>query len=112
MNVSNGFGQVAAAEPVTKSQPVEAAHAAASSQAGKAQGSTIQDQVQLSSASELVAAALRTSDVRTSKVEQLQTAIGAGTYNVSSSLVADSVIGALTGTGSGSLTGTGAGSGS
>ena len=51
------------------------------------------DQAQLSGSSALVAPAA--SDVRSDKVAALQSQIAAGTYNVSSSDVADRVIGAL-----------------
>ena len=51
------------------------------------------DQARLSASSALVAPA--TSDVRLDKVAALQAQIAAGTYNVSSSDVADKVIGAL-----------------
>ena len=52
-----------------------------------------EDQAQLSGSSALVAPA--TSDVRSDKVAALQSQIAAGTYNISSSDVADKVIGAL-----------------
>ncbi len=100
MNIGNPLGQasaagqVAAPETVNKGQPVDASQTGAA-QASASQPRTIQDQVQFSSASGLVAAALRVSDVRTAKVEQLQAAIGSGSYNVSSSAVADKVIGSL-----------------
>jgi negative regulator of flagellin synthesis FlgM len=53
------------------------------------------DQTNLSSTGGIVAHALETSDVRSTKVASLQQAIAAGSYNVSSSDVADKVIKAL-----------------
>jgi negative regulator of flagellin synthesis FlgM len=57
--------------------------------------STQTDQTNLSSASSLVTQALEGSDVRLDKVASLQQAIATGTYNVSSSDVADSIIDSL-----------------
>lgn len=100
MNIGNplgqasGAGQVAAPETVNKSQPVDTVQNGVA-QTAAAQPRTIQDQVQFSSASGLVAAALRVSDVRTAKVDQLQAAIASGSYNVPTSAVADKVIGSL-----------------
>jgi negative regulator of flagellin synthesis FlgM len=53
------------------------------------------DQTNLSSASGLVTQALEGSDVRLDKVASLQQAIASGTYSVSSSDVADSIIDSL-----------------
>jgi len=53
------------------------------------------DQASLSSAGGLVAQALTGSDTRATKVAALQSAIAAGTYNVSSSDVADKVFQSL-----------------
>ena len=53
------------------------------------------DQTAISNRSQTIAQALNTSDVRTDKVASLQQAIASGTYNVSSSDVAGSVIKAL-----------------
>jgi len=53
------------------------------------------DQASLSSTGGLVAQALESSDVRTAKVASLQQAIAAGTYNASSSDVADKIIQSL-----------------
>ena len=53
------------------------------------------DQTNLSSASGLVTQALEGSDVRSDKVAALQQVIAAGTYSVSSSDVADSIIDSL-----------------
>jgi negative regulator of flagellin synthesis FlgM len=53
------------------------------------------DQASLSTSALLMAQALSGSDVRTDRVAALQQSIAAGTYNVSSSDVADKVISAL-----------------
>lgn len=53
------------------------------------------DQASLSTSALLMAQALSGSDVRTDRVTALQQSIAAGTYNVSSSDVADKVISAL-----------------
>lgn len=53
------------------------------------------DEANLSSAGGLVAHALEVSDTRSAKVASLQQAIAAGTYNVSSSDVADKIIQSL-----------------
>lgn len=53
------------------------------------------DQANLSSTGGLVAQALESPDVRTTKVASLQQAIAAGSYNVSSSDVADKIIQSL-----------------
>ena len=53
------------------------------------------DDAKLSTAAGAVAQALSGSDVRTEKVAALQQSIAAGTYNVSSSDVADKLISAL-----------------
>jgi negative regulator of flagellin synthesis FlgM len=50
------------------------------------------DQADLSSAGGVVTQALEGSDIRSEKVASLQQAIAAGTYNVSSSDVADKII--------------------
>jgi|HubBroStandDraft_6_1064221.scaffolds.fasta_scaffold974855_2 negative regulator of flagellin synthesis FlgM len=53
------------------------------------------DQTNLSSTGGLVAQALESSDIRSAKVASLQQAIAAGSYNVSSSDVADKIIQSL-----------------
>jgi negative regulator of flagellin synthesis FlgM len=53
------------------------------------------DEAKVSTAAEMITRALSGSDVRTEKVAALQQAIAAGTYSVSSSDVADKVMGSL-----------------
>jgi negative regulator of flagellin synthesis FlgM len=53
------------------------------------------DQISLSAAAGLVSQALEGSDARSTKVAALQSAIVAGTYNISSSDVADKIIQSL-----------------
>jgi negative regulator of flagellin synthesis FlgM len=53
------------------------------------------DHANLSSAASVVAQALEGSDTRSTKVAALQSAIAAGTYNVSSSDVAEKIIQSL-----------------
>lgn len=55
------------------------------------------DQASLSNGGGLVALAAQTPDVRMEKIAPLQAAIAAGTYNVSSSAVADKIVGAMLG---------------
>lgn len=53
------------------------------------------DQAKISTTSNLISAALTGSDVRTEKILPIQQAIANGTYSVSSSDVADKIIGSL-----------------
>ncbi len=69
--------------------------AAQTATTGTAANGFASDQANLSTAGALVAQAISASDVRTDKVASLQQSIAAGTYNVSSSDVADKLIGAL-----------------
>lgn len=68
-----------------KGQPEESA-------AVSAYSSPTLDKANLSSASELVAQALATDDVRTDKVESLRAAIASGSYSVPSADIADKMI--------------------
>jgi len=63
----------------------------------KSSNSTYADQAKLSPTGELIAQALGGSDVRSEKVEALRQSIAAGTYNVSSSDVADKMMQSLLG---------------
>lgn len=74
-------------KPVTRSTTSEAGLNAASASAAEPQ-----DQASLSPDSTLVAKAMEGSDVRSEKVSALQAAIASGTYNVSSSDVADKLM--------------------
>jgi negative regulator of flagellin synthesis FlgM len=96
MSYANGIGgpqQVPNAVATTAAselqQPASAATTASSSNVQHA------DQTSLSAAGGLVSQALEGSDVRSSKVASIQQAIAAGTYNVSSSDVADKIIQSL-----------------
>lgn len=53
------------------------------------------DEARLSSTGGLIVQALESSDIRTAKVEALQKAISNGTYNVSTSEIADKMIQSL-----------------
>ena len=55
------------------------------------------DEARLSSTGGLIAQALDASDVRTGKIQALQQSIASGTYNVSSSDIADKMIDSLLG---------------
>jgi negative regulator of flagellin synthesis FlgM len=102
MSGTNGIGslpgsaaQVApASQPAAagKEQQIKAASAGVTPVSNAAGGS---DQTSISSTSELLSAALSASDVRLEKVLPLQQAIANGTYDVSSSDVAEKVIHSL-----------------
>jgi negative regulator of flagellin synthesis FlgM len=77
------------AVPVTVSDSVTDPSGTPSASLGHA------DQTSLSSVGGLVSQALEGSDTRPTKVAALQSAIAAGTYNVSSSDVADKIIQSL-----------------
>jgi negative regulator of flagellin synthesis FlgM len=91
MSYSNGIGDWKTLNPVAPAatENRQTQKPAASEPAAQA------DQAKLSSASELMTQALGTSDVRSSKVEELKQAIASGSYNVPSSDVADKMIQSL-----------------
>jgi negative regulator of flagellin synthesis FlgM len=101
MSYASGIGGLqqainSIATPETK--PVEQVSGSdgVTSEAGvSAAGGSGVDQATLSSAGGLVAQALEGSDVRSAKVESLQQAIGAGSYNVPSTDVADKIMQSL-----------------
>ena len=102
MSSTNGIGSLAGATPlVTASSPPAAAgkehqvKTASPVANGGTKGTGAVDETSISSTSELLSAALSGSDVRLEKVLPLQQAIVNGTYNVSSSDVAEKLINSL-----------------
>ena len=102
MSISNGIGSLQALSstvtpasqtvPAGKEQQVKTAVVApASPKVNQAA-----DQAVISSTSGLLTEALNASDVRLQKVLPIQQAIASGAYSVSSSDVADKIIGTLT----------------
>jgi negative regulator of flagellin synthesis FlgM len=94
------FQQVpSAAEPAASSSANRTAKTeagAASVSASATFGNAVPvDEAKVSTAAGMIAQAMSGSDVRTEKVAALQQAIDAGTYSVSSSDVADKVIGSM-----------------
>lgn len=88
MSYSNGIGDwKQALNPIAPASAPETRQVKATKTGSP--GSTQVDQAKLSPASELIAQALGGSDVRSEKVEALRQAIASGTYNISSSDVAD-----------------------
>ncbi len=101
MSYTNGVGgsqqayntaDLGTSKTAASAKPDAAAQTATSTASASSLAS---DQASLSTAGALVAQALSGSDVRSDKVASLQQSIAAGTYNVSSSDVADKLIGAL-----------------
>jgi negative regulator of flagellin synthesis FlgM len=86
--------QLAGAGKTAASAKTDAAAQTAAGGSGTNSGSA-KDVASLSTAGALLAQALSGSDVRADKVAALQSSIAAGTYNVSSSDVADKLIGSL-----------------
>lgn len=97
MTYSNGIGDWKALNPVTPASTAETREIRQTNGTAKpgdaSTPSPVQtDEARLSAASGLIAEALQVSDVRSSKVAALQQAIANGSYNVSSSDVADKLI--------------------
>jgi negative regulator of flagellin synthesis FlgM len=102
MSISNGIGNLQGlSNPVTpasatvqtgKEEQIKSSTAQAPA---AAKAAPVNDQAVISSTSDLLTRALNASDVRLDKIQPLQAAIAAGTYNVSSSDVADKLIGTL-----------------
>jgi flagellar biosynthesis anti-sigma factor FlgM len=87
---------------ITPSEAKPATKVSASDSVSKANEESIAnvghvDQTNLSSTGGLVAQALESSDIRSTKVASLQQAIASGNYSVSSSDVADKIIQSLLG---------------
>jgi negative regulator of flagellin synthesis FlgM len=99
MSYSNGIGDLrqalSAITPASTTETQQVATGKAKENNLTAARETQADQARLSSTGGLIAQALEGSDVRTSKVAALQQAIASGTYNVSSSDVADKMIQSL-----------------
>jgi negative regulator of flagellin synthesis FlgM len=95
MSYASGVGNLQQAiNPVTPSEAKPAVQASVINEQPVAAVEHA-DQANLSSTGGLVAQALESPDVRTTKVASLQQAIAAGSYNVSSSDVADKIIQSL-----------------
>jgi negative regulator of flagellin synthesis FlgM len=101
MSYTSGFSTlqqtVNSIAPADSKSPVQANEGGSSIAAVQSSTAAIDhaDKTNLSSTGGLVAQALATSDVRSSKVASLQQAIGDGTYSVSSSDVAGKLIQSL-----------------
>jgi negative regulator of flagellin synthesis FlgM len=101
MSFTSGIGSLQqATNPITPAEAKPAIQASVSESVAnqnEVQISNVDhaDQTNLSSTAGLVAQALESSDIRSAKVASLQQAIAAGTYNVSSSDVADKIIQSL-----------------
>ncbi|MEO6806577.1 MAG: flagellar biosynthesis anti-sigma factor FlgM [Edaphobacter sp.] len=103
MSYSNGINnlqQTISPITTTESKPVVPANAsgtAANASREPVSGARPTDEANLSSAGSFVSHALEGSDIRSEKVGALQQAIATGSYNVSSSDVADKIIQSLLG---------------
>jgi negative regulator of flagellin synthesis FlgM len=102
MSITNGIGNLQGlSNPVTPASATvqagkeEQIKSSASLAPGGAKTNPVTDQTVISSTSELLTRALSGSDVRLDKIQPLQAAIAAGTYQVSSSDVADKLISSL-----------------
>lgn len=101
MSYSSGIGSLPrTTNPITPTEPKPAVQTNVSDSVAnqnEVQISSVEhaDQTNLSSTAGLVAQVLESSDIRSAKVASLQQAIAAGTYNVSSSDVADKIIQSL-----------------
>lgn len=88
MNISNGIENLA---QIFSAQPTPAANPAKSSNPSQSEA-LASDKAQLSVVATQVAQSSATSDVRLDKVASIQSALQAGTYDVSASDVAQKVI--------------------
>jgi negative regulator of flagellin synthesis FlgM len=102
MSISNGIGNLQGlSNPVTPASATvqtgkeEQIKSSVPLAPGVTKTSGVTDQTVISSTSELLTRALSGSDVRVDKIQPLQTAIASGTYQVSSSDVADKLINSL-----------------
>jgi negative regulator of flagellin synthesis FlgM len=103
MSYSNGINNLQQSiSPIAATEPKSVVPANAPGTTANGSGETVggagrTDETNLSSTGSFVSQALEGSDVRSEKVASLQQAIDAGTYNVSSSDVADKIIQSLLG---------------
>ncbi len=100
MSYTNGISslqQALSSIATTATKPSDATTAAASEAKSQAVAATPEraDQANLSAAGGIMSQALEGSDTRSAKVASLQQAIASGSYNVSSSDVADKMIQSL-----------------
>jgi negative regulator of flagellin synthesis FlgM len=99
MSYSNGIGDLKQAlSAIPTASPTETQQIASGKTKETSPTATREaraDEARLSSTGGLIAQALEGSDVRTAKVAALQQAIANGTYNISSSEVADKMIQSL-----------------
>jgi negative regulator of flagellin synthesis FlgM len=98
MSYTNGIGnlqQALSSIAATSTQPTTDATASETKSGTAAQAPIQEDQANLSSTGGLMAQALGDSDTRSAKVAALQQAIASGSYNVTSSDVADKVMDSL-----------------
>jgi negative regulator of flagellin synthesis FlgM len=89
-----GLQQSAGVSPAERTQAVEPHQGAVAAGAGAA-GESGNDETHLSSAARLVHQTLSLPDVRAGKVAEMQQALASGSYNVSSSAVAEKLIGSM-----------------
>jgi negative regulator of flagellin synthesis FlgM len=97
MSYANGIGSLQQALSVITPTETKPALASGPKDETSTQAAGRADQANLSTASGLMAQALGSSDTRSAKVVALQQAIASGSYNVSSSDVADKMIQSLLG---------------
>jgi negative regulator of flagellin synthesis FlgM len=96
MSYTNAIGSLQpAVNSISLSESKPAAPTSTTDVSGSAASVDRADEASLSSAGGIVAQALEGSDVRTTKVAALQQAIAEGSYNVSSSDVAEKMIQSL-----------------
>jgi flagellar biosynthesis anti-sigma factor FlgM len=96
MNVSNDLNGLQSLLP---NQEVEKAQGGKSGGPAESAAASAADQATLSTAASAAARASADSDVRMDKVTQIQQALGAGTYSVPATAVADKMIGQMLGKG-------------
>jgi negative regulator of flagellin synthesis FlgM len=96
MSYTNGIGNLQQAlSSIASTKPATDAATSETNGSASIQPTVREDQASLSSTSGIMAQALEGSDARSTKVAALQQAIASGSYNVSSSDVAEKVIDSL-----------------